>query len=52
MVRPKEDVYWGAMLTAPEMIESGVTTVADHYFAMDSVAEAIATSKKLIRQAR
>lgn len=39
-----EDVYWGAMLAAAEMIESGVTTVADHYFAMDSVAEAIATS--------
>lgn len=39
-----EDVYWGAMLAAAEMIESGVTTVADHYFAMDSVAEAIAAS--------
>ena len=38
------DVYWGAMLAAAEMIESGVTTVADHYFAMDSVAEAITTS--------
>ncbi|HEX9438870.1 MAG TPA: amidohydrolase family protein, partial [Roseiflexaceae bacterium] len=39
-----EDVYWGAMLAAVEMIESGVTTVADHYFAMDSVAQAIAQS--------
>ena len=39
-----EDVYWGAMLATVEMIESGITTVADHYFAMESVAEAIATS--------
>jgi 5-methylthioadenosine/S-adenosylhomocysteine deaminase len=39
-----EDVYWGAMLAAVEMIESGITTVADHYFAMDSVAEAIVQS--------
>src|SRR5207247_1319436 len=39
-----EDVYWGAMLAAVEMIESGVTTVADHYFSMDSVAEAIVQS--------
>src|SRR5687768_14343657 len=27
-----EDIYWGALLAAVEMIESGVTTVADHYF--------------------
>jgi 5-methylthioadenosine/S-adenosylhomocysteine deaminase len=39
-----EDVYWGAMLAAVEMIEGGVTTVADHYFAMDQVAQAIASS--------
>ncbi len=39
-----EDIYWGAMLAAVEMIESGVTTVADHYFAMDQVAQAIAAS--------
>jgi 5-methylthioadenosine/S-adenosylhomocysteine deaminase len=39
-----EDIYWGALLAAAEMIESGVTTVADHYFAMDQVAQAIATS--------
>jgi 5-methylthioadenosine/S-adenosylhomocysteine deaminase len=36
-----EDVYWGALLGVAEMIESGITTVADHYFFMDQVAEAI-----------
>lgn len=35
-----DDVYWGALLAMAEMIESGVTTVADHYFAMDMVAQA------------
>lgn len=39
-----EDVYWGALLAAAEMIESGVTTVADHYFFMDGIAEAIQSS--------
>jgi 5-methylthioadenosine/S-adenosylhomocysteine deaminase len=39
-----EDIYWGALLAAVELIEGGVTTVADHYFAMDQVAQAIATS--------
>lgn len=34
-----EDIYWGTMLAAAEMIESGITTVADHYFEMDLVAE-------------
>lgn len=37
----KEDVYWGMMLALVEMIEAGVTTVADHYFYMDEVAEAL-----------
>lgn len=37
----EEDVYWGAQLALAEMIESGVTTVADHYFHMDQVAEAV-----------
>ncbi len=37
----EEDVYWGAMLSLAEMIESGVTTVADHYFYMDAVAKAV-----------
>jgi 5-methylthioadenosine/S-adenosylhomocysteine deaminase len=36
-----EDVYWGALLGLAEMIEAGVTTVADHYFAMDEVARAV-----------
>ncbi|MFK7802549.1 MAG: amidohydrolase [Anaerolineae bacterium] len=37
----EEDVYWGAQLALVEMIEAGVTTVADHYFHMDRVAEAV-----------
>lgn len=36
----KEDVYWGAMLAAVEMIRSGTTTFADMYGDMDKVAEA------------
>ncbi len=36
-----EDVYWGALLGIAEMIEAGVTCVADHYFAMDEVARAV-----------
>jgi 5-methylthioadenosine/S-adenosylhomocysteine deaminase len=39
-----EDVYWGTLLAATEMIESGVTCVADHYFMMDSVARAFLES--------
>jgi 5-methylthioadenosine/S-adenosylhomocysteine deaminase len=35
------DVYWGALLGLIEMIEGGVTTVADHYFHMDRVAQAV-----------
>ncbi len=35
-----EDVYWGALLGLAEMIESGVTCVADHYFAMEAIAQA------------
>ncbi len=36
-----EDVYWGALLGIAEMIESGITNVADHYFYMDEVAKAV-----------
>ncbi len=39
-----DDVYWGTLLAALEMIESGVTTVADHYFMIDSVAKALLES--------
>ena len=35
-----EDVYWGALLGMAEMIQNGVTTVADHYFFCDHIAEA------------
>ncbi|GAB4433496.1 MAG: amidohydrolase [Chloroflexi bacterium OHK40] len=38
----EEDIYWGALLGLAELIESGVTTVADHYFGMDAVARAVA----------
>jgi 5-methylthioadenosine/S-adenosylhomocysteine deaminase len=37
----EEDVYWGMLLGLVEMIESGVTTVADHYFYMDQAARAV-----------
>ena len=37
----EEDVYWGAMLGMAEMIENGITSVADHYFYMDEVAKAV-----------
>lgn len=39
-----EDVYWGSMLGIAEMIENGVTSVADHYFDMDEVAQAVESS--------
>jgi len=39
-----EDVYWGALLGMAECIESGVTSVSDHYFFMDQVAEAVRDS--------
>jgi 5-methylthioadenosine/S-adenosylhomocysteine deaminase len=37
----EEDVYWGMLLGLVEMIEAGVTTVADHYFFMDQAAQAV-----------
>ena len=36
-----EDVYWGMLLGLIEMIEAGVTSVADHYFHMDRAAQAV-----------
>lgn len=36
-----DDVYWGMMLGIAEMIECGVTSVADHYWHMDKAAEAV-----------
>lgn len=36
-----EDVYWGMQLGLAEMIEAGVTAVADHYFFMDEAAKAV-----------
>ncbi len=35
------DVYWGMLLGLAEMIEGGVTTVADHYFFMDRAGQAV-----------
>jgi 5-methylthioadenosine/S-adenosylhomocysteine deaminase len=37
----EEDVYWGSLLGLVELIEAGVTTVADHYFFMDQAARAV-----------
>jgi 5-methylthioadenosine/S-adenosylhomocysteine deaminase len=39
-----EDVYWGALLGMAEMIDNGVTCVADHYFDMEEVAQAVEQS--------
>lgn len=36
-----EDVYWGMLLGLAEMIEAGVTSVADHYWFMDEAARAV-----------
>ncbi len=40
----EDDVYWGAMLAALEMIDCGVTAFADHYFAQESVYKAVLDS--------
>lgn len=37
----EDDVYWGMLLGLAELIEGGVTAVADHYFFMDRAAEAV-----------
>jgi 5-methylthioadenosine/S-adenosylhomocysteine deaminase len=38
------DVYVGTMVAAAEMIESGITSFADHYFFMDEAARAVEES--------
>ena len=40
----EHDVYLGTLVAAAEMIESGVTTFADHYFFMDQAARAVTES--------
>jgi 5-methylthioadenosine/S-adenosylhomocysteine deaminase len=39
-----EDVYWGTLLGAAEMLLAGVTCVADHYFHMDQAWQAYRAS--------
>lgn len=36
-----EDVYWGAVVAAQEMINNGVTAFADHYFSQEAVYKAV-----------
>lgn len=36
-----EDIYWGTMLSALEMIKSGTTTFADMYFYVEQTAQAV-----------
>lgn len=36
-----EDIYWGAVIAAEEMLNNGVTAFADHYFSQESVFKAI-----------
>lgn len=36
-----DDVYWGMLLGIAEMIECGVTAVADHYWHMNRAVEAV-----------
>lgn len=40
----EEDVYLGTLLASAEMISSGVTAFADHYFHMDAAARAVEES--------
>ncbi len=39
-----EDIYWGTLLAIAEMIQSGITTFADHYFFADHIARAVEES--------
>ena len=36
-----EDVYWGTVIAAHEMINNGVTAFADHYFFQEAVYKAV-----------
>lgn len=40
----ERDVYVGTLVAAAEMMECGVTAVADHYFFMDQAAQAVVDS--------
>lgn len=40
----EDDVYWGMMLAAAEMIRSGTVGFADHYFHMHRVADVVEQS--------
>ncbi len=37
----EEDVYWGTVIAALEMINNGVTAFADHYFFQEAVYKAV-----------
>lgn len=37
-----EEIYWGTRLASAEMINSGVTAFADHYFGQEAVYRAVA----------
>ena len=39
-----EDIYWGMLLGIAEMIQNGVTSVAEHYFFCDEIARAVSES--------
>ena len=41
----EEDVYWGAVIAAQEMINNGVTAFADHYFFQEAVYKAVEDTK-------
>lgn len=40
-----EDVYWGAMLSLGEMLNSGITSFIDMYFHIDSIGQALCDAK-------
>lgn len=39
-----EDIYWGTMLAIAEMVQNGITTYHDMYFAVERIARAVAES--------